>query len=83
MAFGVLQALEEHGLKVPGDISVVGYDDIYLAHTISLTVVSPPIVEMGQSAMTLLLDLIDNRVTAPQRIGGIPAAVPARKRRQK
>ena len=65
MAFGVKQALEESGRRVPEDVSIVGYDDISFSHTISLTVVSQPILEMGKSAMTLLLDLIHSRVTPP------------------
>jgi DNA-binding LacI/PurR family transcriptional regulator len=75
MAFGVKQALEESGRRVPDDASVVGYDDISFSHTISLTVVSQPIVEMGKSAMTLLLDLIYNRVTPPQRIVHRPSLI--------
>jgi LacI family transcriptional regulator len=75
MAFGVKQALEEGNLKVPDDVSIVGYDDIYLAHTISLTVIAQPIVEMGRSAMTLLLDLIDNRLVAPQSIVHRPSLI--------
>jgi LacI family transcriptional regulator len=75
MAFGVKQALEESGRKVPDDVSIVGYDDISLSHTISLTVISQPIVEMGKSAMTLLLDLIHNRVAPPQRIVHRPSLI--------
>lgn len=75
MAFGAKQALEENGIRVPEDVSIVGYDDINLAQTISLTVISQPIVEMGQSAMTLLLDLIDNRITTPQRIVHRPSLI--------
>jgi LacI family transcriptional regulator len=75
MAFGVKQALEENGKKVPDDVSIVGYDDISFSHTISLTVISQPIVEMGKSAMTLLLDLIHNRVTPPQRIVHRPSLI--------
>jgi LacI family transcriptional regulator len=75
MAFGIKQALEENNIRVPDDVSIVGYDDIILAQTISLTVVSQPIVEMGQSAMNLLLDLIDNRVTSPQKIVHRPSLI--------
>jgi len=75
MAFGVKQALEENNLRVPADVSIVGYDDINFAHAISLTVISQPIVEMGQSAMTLLLNLIQNRITSPQRIVHRPSLI--------
>ena len=75
MAFGARQALEELNLKIPDDKSIVGFDDINLANTIGLTVISQPIVELGQSAMTLLLDLIEHRVTPPQVIVHRPSLV--------
>jgi len=75
MAFGARQALEELNLKIPDDKSIVGFDDINLANTIGLTVISQPIVELGQSAMTLLLDLIEQRVSPPQVIVHRPSLV--------
>lgn len=75
MAFGAKQALEEHGLKIPDDISLVGYDDILFSSIISLTSVSQPAYEMGRNAMVLLLDLIHERVTTPQHIVLRPSMV--------
>ena len=68
MAFGAKKALEEHGLKIPDDISLVGYDDILFSAIISLTSVAQPTYEMGRNAMMLLLDLIHGRITTPQHI---------------
>jgi len=68
MAFGAKQALEEHNLHVPNDVSLVGYDDILFSSIISLTTVSQPAYEMGRNAMLLLLDLINERITTPQRV---------------
>ena len=68
MAFGAKQALKEHGLKVPEDISLVGYDDIRFSSIIALTTVAQPTYEMGRNAMVLLLDLIEGRVSTPQQI---------------
>jgi LacI family transcriptional regulator len=75
MAFGARQALEELNLRIPDDKSIVGFDDINLANTIGLTVISQPIVELGQSAMTLLLDLMEKRVSPPQLIVHRPSLV--------
>jgi len=75
MAFGAKQALEEQGLKIPDDISLVGYDDILFSSIISLTSVSQPTYEMGRNAMVLLLDLINERVTTPQHIVLRPSVV--------
>lgn len=68
MAFGAEKALKEHGLKIPDDISLVGYDDILFSSIISLTSVAQPTYEMGKNAMVLLLDLINERITMPQHI---------------
>lgn len=56
LAIGVLQALQQHGIRVPEDISLVGYDDIPFARQLSvpLTTVRRPHYEMGTTAATLL-----------------------------
>ena len=61
MAFAAKQALEERGLKIPQDVSLVGYDDIELSRTIALTTVYHGAKEMGQAAITLLIDQIKGR----------------------
>lgn len=67
-AAGALLALKEAGLKVPDDVSVVGYDDVLLARYVSpaLTTVGQPFVEMGRSAARLALSAIG--VPYPSRI---------------
>jgi LacI family transcriptional regulator len=56
LAIGVLQALQQAGLRVPEDISLVGYDDIPFARQLSvpLTTVRRPHYEMGTTAATML-----------------------------
>lgn len=56
-AAGVLRALREADLRVPEDVSVVGFDDTLLAHYLvpSLTTVRQPLQEMGQAAAWLAL----------------------------
>lgn len=60
VALGVIQAVEEFGLKVPEDISVIGFDDIAFSsmHRIKLTTVSQPKFEMGRLSAELLINLI-------------------------
>jgi LacI family transcriptional regulator len=57
---GVYAALRAHGLMVPNDISVVGFDDVSIATMVSpaLTTVRQPLDEMGRVATTMLLRLI-------------------------
>ncbi len=49
------------GFDVPGDVSVVGFDDLFLAQAFypPLITVSQPRAEIGQQAMTLLLEILD------------------------
>jgi DNA-binding LacI/PurR family transcriptional regulator len=62
-AIGAIAALHEAGLKVPRDISVVGFDDISSASAVrpGLTTVRQPLYEMGKTAAMNLLELIGNR----------------------
>jgi LacI family transcriptional regulator len=57
MAAGAIRELAERGLSVPGDVSVIGFDDAPLAEMISpaLTTMRQPLQEMAQAAVSLLL----------------------------
>jgi DNA-binding LacI/PurR family transcriptional regulator len=61
MALGVYQALAEHGLSVPDDISVVGFDDLPESRWASpgLTTVRQPLGEMAATALRLLVRMMD------------------------
>ena len=59
-ALGVIDALDDAGLAVPGAVSVVGYDNTAFAalHHINLTTIDQPRNRMGQVAATMLLDAL-------------------------
>ncbi|MFF5156721.1 LacI family DNA-binding transcriptional regulator [Streptomyces sp. NPDC000348] len=61
MALGVYETLAERGLRVPDDMSVVGYDDLPEARwlTPALTTVRQPLSEMAATALRLLLRMMD------------------------
>lgn len=63
-AIGVIKALRELGLKIPHDVSIMGFDDSeYAMHTEPrLTTISVPKEEMGAIAVKELIDLIEGRV---------------------
>jgi LacI family transcriptional regulator len=60
MAIGALRALRQAGLAVPGDVEVIGFDDIEFARMVEppLTTVSQPAQEMGAKSAELLLQLV-------------------------
>ena len=62
-AIGAIRALRDSGLSIPGDVSVVGFDDIVSAayYSPSLTTVRQPLFEMGKRGAEVLLDRIANR----------------------
>lgn len=63
MAFGARLALHRRGIRVPDDISIVGFDDqpdsAYMIPP--LTTVHQPAVEMGETAAKAMLDLLDGK----------------------
>jgi len=65
IAIGVLRAARQLGIPVPGELSVVGFDDIPWASIVTpaLTTINQPVSEMAAVALTLLLD----RIADPQR----------------
>jgi DNA-binding LacI/PurR family transcriptional regulator len=59
-ALGVLEAARAAGLDVPGDVSVVGFDDVEVSGYSGLTTVRQPLFESGKVAARILLDALDD-----------------------
>ena len=70
IAIGVLGAARELGLRVPEDLSVVGFDDIDVSQFVSppLTTVHQPIRRKGESAVQLLLSAVQGRDRHPEQV---------------
>jgi LacI family transcriptional regulator, galactose operon repressor len=69
-ALGVYEAARRRGLRIPQDLSVVGFDDLPVARWISppLTTVRQPLAEMGRAAAQMLGELIENRPLHSRRL---------------
>jgi DNA-binding LacI/PurR family transcriptional regulator len=66
-ALGVLEAARSLGLRVPEDLSVVGFDDLEVADFAGLTTIRQPLALTGQRGVERLLDLIAGREAGPLR----------------
>ena len=70
MAIGAIQCLKQHGVKVPEDMSVAGFDDISFAQYCDppLTTIAQPAEEFGSTAVSLLIDLLEGRLTKAPKV---------------
>jgi len=70
MAMGAMDAVRERGLRVPDDISILGFDDIPQAGLVrpGLTTVNQPLEKMGRVATQMLLDLLKHPELEADRI---------------
>jgi LacI family transcriptional regulator len=70
MALGAVNALRAQGMRVPEDISIIGYDNIVYASTFepTLTTIAQPIAAIGQECMARLLERIQQPEKPPTHI---------------
>jgi DNA-binding LacI/PurR family transcriptional regulator len=70
LALGAIRAIRRAGLSVPGDVSVVGYDDSGFMNCTDppLTTVRQPIESMGKAAVALLVNQIENVAVYPEEL---------------
>jgi LacI family transcriptional regulator, galactose operon repressor len=64
-AIGVLRAAERLGVSVPGDLAVIGFDDVDLAEIVGLTTIRQPLREGGALAADMLLAAIEDGPAEP------------------
>ena len=93
VALGSIRVARQRGLDVPGDISIVGFDDIFVSSLVSpaLTTVRQPVGELGASAVDIALQLMEDkpptRTVLPVELvfresSGPPKVTPRKGRRQ-
>ncbi|MBT0087650.1 substrate-binding domain-containing protein [Vibrio alginolyticus] len=77
MAMGVINAANELGIKVPDDLSIIGYDDIHIAKFMSpsLTTIHQPKYRLGKAAVETLVRKLDEKSTEAQVVQLEPTLV--------
>jgi LacI family transcriptional regulator len=68
MALGVMDAVRNRGLRVPDDVSVIGFDNIPQAAMVrpALTTVNQPLEKMGRVATQMLMELTQKKEKAKE-----------------
>jgi LacI family transcriptional regulator len=76
-AIGAIRAFRDHNIRVPEDISVVGFDDIQSAafHNPSLTTIRQPLHNMGTTAARILLERLRGTKDYPEQIAIVPELI--------
>lgn len=80
MAIGAMEYCRANGLRVPEDVSIVGFDDLPVSRLLSppLTSVRQPAHDMGHQAATMLLDMLDRQAAGPLVSQTLPARIQLR-----
>ena len=73
MAIGAMRALRDNGLRVPEDVSVMGFDGLKLGDYLipSLSSVAQNVEEMAKESVSILLDQIENGAEACHELVGV------------
>jgi len=76
-AVGALAAAQDRGVRVPEDLSIVGYDGMALAglRSLNLTTVAQPLTELGSTAARVLLDRIERTSAEAQHVSVAPRLI--------
>jgi LacI family repressor for deo operon, udp, cdd, tsx, nupC, and nupG len=70
MAVGVIEAVQQHGLRIPNEVAVVGFDNVQISKVVqpNLTTIDQPIFQIGVKSMELLLSCLEGQILEEKRI---------------
>jgi LacI family transcriptional regulator, galactose operon repressor len=76
-AIGAIRGFQDHHVRVPEDVSVIGFDDIQGAafHNPSLTTIRQPLHKMGTTATRLLLERLQGKKDYPEQVAIVPELI--------
>ena len=68
MAFGAMRAIRRHGLNIPNDISIIGFDGHDMAEFLELTTIEQPVQSIGELAAWALMEQLKNPTMTPPTV---------------
>lgn len=68
MAFGAMRAIKRHGLRIPEDISIIGFDGHDMADFLELTTIEQPVQTIGELAAWALIEQLRNSDLTPPTV---------------
>lgn len=75
LAIGAMKSAREAGKSIPGDYSIIGFDDIELASYLSLTTMQQPMYEIGKMAVERIMEKIENKESPVRQVNLSPTLV--------
>ena len=64
----IAQGARARGVRVPEDLSIIGYDDLEIAEHLGISTIRQPLYESGTRGARMLLDLMDAETRKPQHV---------------
>lgn len=67
LAVGVIKAAQHHGLKIPDDCAVIGFDNLDISSILDISTVNQPLLESGIKGASKMVSLLNGEIAKPHR----------------
>jgi DNA-binding LacI/PurR family transcriptional regulator len=67
LAVGVIKSAEQHGLKIPDDLAVIGFDNLDISSILDISTVNQPLLESGIRGASKMVSLLNGEIVMPHR----------------
>jgi DNA-binding LacI/PurR family transcriptional regulator len=67
LAVGVIKAAQHHGLKIPDDCAVIGFDNLDISSILDISTVNQPLLESGVKGASKMVSLLNGEIAKPHR----------------
>ncbi len=67
LAVGVIKEAQQHRLKIPDDLAVIGYDNLEVSSILDISTVNQPLLESGTKGASMMVSLLNGEIAKPHR----------------